>query len=687
MLRKIINTQLKRYLILFAIGLSPSVLVGVMRYVGGLEFAELRMLDVRSRFFSSGQNGPNQDIVLITIDGKSEEALGALPWPQGVYSTILNVLQKAKPESISLMLWFNREWEDAEVFPGKNLFVIRPFIPTHLSRDAIPEVSAWGSLPDSLASAQEQSFSFMPLSEEDGIRRQAQLLVRGENSKGYRYSLELLAICHHFGIDTSRIDISDSFWRGKYLELPKTQGTKIRIPINAQGRMLINFVGDITDFNHISFVDALDLYYSEKFESTFFNKQLLVGITTDEAQRSPTPLGQLSALAIRANVINTLLNQQFISRLSRKADILYMGLLCILMAVFSIFFYKEEKSYSWLLLIGLILLIIHTIFTLTVFQLWGLWIDFTRPFLAITISSVVSSLYLGYFRLQDLVWQLRATQKQLVQSEREAVYGRMTALVRHEIRNSLGSIRSPAEVVQRNFQKDDPLKMRERPDTIIHQMDRIITGVEKLNDMVENELSFFKNTELHFQGNDLSEIINSSLNVVETEIQERNINVSVKIEPNLPTLYVDAERLRIAFTNLIKNACQAMPKGGELIIEAEYHSGMWNAVLQKERGKPKTVSAIVSQLLSWGRSEQNKLNLTSDYTVVKFKDTGSGISEEDKEKIFEPFHTTKPRGLGLGLAIVKNVIAGHNGQITVESQIGKGTIFTVTIPIQHPSVE
>ncbi|MFQ6040368.1 MAG: nitrogen regulation protein NR(II), partial [Candidatus Poribacteria bacterium] len=242
-------------------------------------------------------------------------------------------------------------------------------------------------------------------------------------------------------------------------------------------------------------------------------------------------------------------------------------------------------------------------------------------------------------------------------------------------------------VVQRNFQKDDPLKMRERPDTIIHQMDRIITGVEKLNDMVENELSFFKNTELHFQGNDLSEIINSSLNVVETEIQERNINVSVKIEPNLPTLYVDAERLRIDFTNLIKNACQAMPKGGELIIEAEYHSGMWNAVLQKERGKPKTVSAIVSQLLSWGRSEQNKLNLTSDYTVVKFKDTGSGISEEDKEKIFEPFHTTKPRGLGLGLAIVKNVIAGHNGQITVESQIGKGTIFTVTIPIQHPSVE
>jgi signal transduction histidine kinase len=553
-------------------------------------------------------------------------------------------------------------------------------------------VSAWGNLPDSLASAQEQSFSFMPLSKEDGIRRHAQLLVREQNSKGYRYALELLVICHHFGIDESRINISDSFWRGKYLELPQTEGTKIRIPINAQGRMLINFVGGITDFNHISFVDALDLYYSGKFEETFFNKQLLIGITTDEAQRSPTPLGQLSALAIRANVINTLLNQQFISRLSYKADIVYIGLICVLIAAFSLFFYKEEKSYSWLLLIGLILLMAHTFFALTTFRLWGLWLDFTRPLLAIVISSVVSSLCLGYFRLQGLIWQLQTTQKQLMQSEKEAIYGRMTALVRHEIRNSLGSIRSPAEVVQRNFQKDDPLKMRERPDMIIRHMDRIITGVKKLNDMVENELSFFKDTELHFQGNDLSEIINHSLDAVETEIQERNINISIKIEPNLPMLYVDDERLRIAFTNLIKNACQAMPKGGELKIEAEYHPGKGQEGIglrrsdsenrRRQKGLPLLLASFpVLRNVKPHRHRVDELNLVGDYIVIRFKDTGAGISQGDKEKIFEPFHTTKPRGLGLGLATVKNVIAGHNGQIVVESQIGKGTTFIVAIPI------
>jgi len=650
----------------------------------------------------------NEDIVLITIDGKSQEALGALPWPQGYYLTMLTILQQAKPESVSLMLWFNREWEDSGVFPGKNLFVIRPFsrLPTNPPQHEILEASAWGSLPDSLSSAQEQSFSLIPLSKEDGIHRHAQLLVREKDSNPpqppfapplsprmrrderggrYRYSLELLAICHHLGIDKSRINIIDSFWRGKYLELPETQSVKIRVPIDAQGRMLVNFVGDINDFSYISFVDALNLYDSEKekFAQRFFNKIILIGITTDEAQRSPTPVGQLTALAMRANVINTLLNQNFISRLSRKADILYMGLLCILAAASSVFFYRAGKTTpwppllrgnSWLLLIGLILLIVHTLFTLTAFRLWGIWLDFTRPFLAVVISSVVSSFYLGYLRLRELVWKLQTTQKQLVQSEKEAVYGRMTSLVRHEIRNSLGSIRSPAEIVQRNFQKDDPLKMKEHPEMIIREMGRIIIGVEKLNDMVENELSFFKNTNFHFEESDLSEIITSSLNVVKTDIQERNINVSVAIDPNLPLLFVDPDRLRIAFTNLIKNACQAMSKGGELRIEAKYH-GLSIGDCRLAIGE-KTVSNQQSTIIN----HQSK-----DYAVIKFQDTGPGISAEDKEKIFEPFYTTKPRGLGLGLAIVKNVIAGHNGQIEVESQIGIGTTFAVAIPIQAKS--
>jgi len=684
MLKKIINPQLKKHLILFAIGLSPFVLVGVMRYFGGLEFAELKMLDFRSRFFSHGQNRPINDIVLVTIDSKSTEEWGALPWPQGVYFILLEILQQANPNLISLMIRFNREWESSEVFPGNNLFVIRPFTHTHFSPNEILQVSAWGSLPDNLSSAQEKSFSFMPLSKEDGIYRHAQLLVKDSNRN--QYSLELLAICHNFGIDKSGISIIDSFWRGKHLELSNTSSVKIRIPIDAQGRTLINFRDDIDEFNHISFVDALALYDADKreFAQTFANKLVLIGIT-DEVPYAPTQFGQFNALTMRANVINILLNQNFISRLSCKADILYMGLFCILAVISSVSFYRAEKNYSWLLLIGLTILFVHILFTLMMFRLLGIWVDFTRPFLAIVISSVASSLYLGYLRLRELFGELQTTQNQLVQSEKEAVYGSMIAQVRHEIRNSLDSIRRPAGIVQRNFQKDDPLKMTEKPELIIHQMDRIIMEVGKLNDMVENELSFFQNTNFHFEENGLSEVIDSSLNAVNSEVEERNIKVSVNIDPYLPKLSVDADRMQIAFANLIKNACQAMSEGGELRIEAEYRpgirnpeSGIWNLLLQKGREKARTIS--ISE-----RSEQNKLNLAEDYVVVKFQDTGSGIPEEEKEKIFEPFITTKPRGLGLGLVIVKNVIAGHSGQIAVESKIGTGTTFTVVIPIRTRS--
>jgi signal transduction histidine kinase len=288
--------------------------------------------------------------------------------------------------------------------------------------------------------------------------------------------------------------------------------------------------------------------------------------------------------------------------------------------------------------------------------------------------------------LRELVWKLQTTQKQLVQSEKEAVYGRMTSLVRHEIRNSLGSIRSPAEIVQRNFQKDDPLRMKEHPEMIIREMGRIITGVEKLNDMVENELSFFKNTNFHFEEKDLSEIIDSSLNNVKADIQERNINVSVEIDPNLPLLFVDPDRLRIAFTNLIKNACQAMSKGGELRIEAEMARGQGGKRAREQNGKKARRQEGKRARGQEGKKQQLPLSHFATlpfchFAVIKFQDTGSGISAEDMEKIFEPFYTTKPRGLGLGLAIVKNVIAGHNGQIEVESQIGIGTTFAVAIPI------
>ncbi len=671
--------RLKQHLHLLAVGLLPFIFMGVMRYFEVLEFAEFKTLDVRCRLWPQNIR-PSSEITLITVDGKSKAALGTLPWKQGVYFTLLDVLETARPSAVLLIIWFNREEEQSKAVASENLFVIRPYhTPNDWRQHAIPEVTTWGSLPRSLASARAHSFSSTPFSKTDGIRRHSQLVVIDKNTGRYHYALELLALCHYLGVDASQIRIVNKFWRGKYLELPKTKDNerKWRVPIDDRGRMLIRaapIANHQSPFNHISFVDALNLFASTSgdtfsnevsptdlsshltFKQYFHNKLVLIGITADEAPRAPTPYGQLTALSMRANALNTILTQQFIRRLSRPVDIIYLSLLYIVAVIATILLYRANKSYLWILLIGFMILVVHTIIVLFAFRFRGIWLDFTRPSLAIITSSLVASLYSGYLRLQSLVRELQTTQQQLVQSEKEAVYGRMTAQVRHEIKGILNVIRSPAEVIRTNFHNDDPLNMTEHPEKLIHEMDFIIQNVTKLNDMVENELSFFQNTSFYFDAHDVTQIIHAALIAVEADIQERRIVTSVDIDPNLPKLLADADKLQIAFANLIKNACQAMPSGGALRIEGEYRSGIPN----KKKSDSKVVQGIA---------------------VIKFHDTGSGISPEDKEKIFEPFYTNKPRGLGLGLSIVQNIITGHNGEITVDSHPGKGTTFTVTLPI------
>ena len=265
------------------------------------------------------------------------------------------------------------------------------------------------------------------------------------------------------------------------------------------------------------------------------------------------------------------------------------------------------------------------------------------------MSGIISSLYIGYLRLQNLISELKLTQKQLVQSEKKAVYGEMAKLVRHEIRNFLDSIRRPAEMVRNNFQKSDPLGMREQPEKIINEMDIIIQRVMRLNDMVENELSFFQNKNYNFGMHNLADIANATLDILKPAIQKYNIEYLVEIDQNLPSILVDADKLQIAFMNLIKNACQAMPEGGKLLIEATYHTDK--------------------------RNEKNSI------VVIKFHDTGVGIRAEYTDRIFEPLYTTKARGLGVGLANAKNIVEAHEGEITVErSEPGVGTTFKVTIP-------
>ena len=636
----------KVYFLIVIVSLLPFVVVGFLRDLGAFEFIELQSLDARLHWTAPPSPQISSQMALITIDAKSEgeEKLGLLPWDSYVYTSLIHSLQQIDPKAIGLVVWFNRELEDE--LPGEKLFVLRPYSKVEtVDRHSLPEVTDWHTLPDSLRQAQGWSFSYFPLSDSDGISRSAQLVVKDRDTNTYRYSFAMLILCQIYGVSPASIQLREGFWSGKYLEFNTPAEEAVRIPIDSQGQLFIRFAENEALFQPTSFVDALSMSESETYHflQKFNDKGILIGITTAGVNKRATPLGELSALALRANLLNNLLNRDFVWQLSRGGNLLYVACLAILSAAVTMLIYRSGHGYRSMLLFGSGLILCHLLFVGGMFVLFDLWIEVTGSTLALLLSGVIGSLLLAHLRLRHLLQQLQTTQDQLVRSEKEAVFGVMSARVRHELRNALNLIRAPAEMIRVNFQKQDPLKLREQPEEIVSEMGQIIGWVTKLDEMIEDEFSFFQDSHMNFQRQALEPILKSAVEMVQPVIDENQINVRLSLPPEIPPLLLDADKMRIVFTNLIKNACQAMPSGGMLQIVVEVETSQQNGV-----------------------------------TVI-VKDTGTGIPADELYRIFEPFYTTKPRGLGLGLVNVKNIVEGHNGTVRVESEIGVGTTFFVRL--------
>ena len=645
MLSKLAQSQ-KVYLLIGIVSLLPFIVIGFLRDLNTFEFIELKTLDSRLQWTAPPSPRISSQIALITIDARSEMELGAMPWHSHLYAALIASLQQADPKAIGLVASFNREWPDEQRIPGKKLFVIRPYPkPKTADRYALPEVTEWRTLPYSLTQAQGWGFSYFPLSDSDGISRSAQLVVKDLATDTYRYSFAMSILCQTYGVFPTSIKLWEGFWVGKYLEFNSPAGEVVRIPIDSQGQSFIRFVDDEEVFQPVSFIDALSMSENEtnQFLHEFSNKCILVGITTEGVNKRATPLGELSALALRANLLNGLLNQDFVWQLSRGGNLLYIVCLAILSVAATLLIYRSGHSYRSMLLFGSGLILCHLLFVGGMFVLFDLWIEVTGSTLALLLSSGTSSLLLAHLRLRHLLRQLQTAQDKLVRSEKEAVFGVMSARVRHELRNALNLIRAPAEMIRVNFQKQDPLKLREQPKEIVSEMDQIIGWVTKLDEMIEDEFSFFQDSHMDFRRQALEPILKSAVEMVQPVIDENQIEVQLNLPPEIPPLLLDDDKMRIVFTNLIKNACQAMPSGGTLEIVVEMST-----------------------------SQQDRV------TVI-VKDTGAGIPADELYRIFEPFYTTKPRGLGLGLVNVKNIVEGHGGAVRVESEVGIGTTFFVRL--------
>ena len=647
----------KVYIFICVISLAPFVVMGVLRHFDLFQFIELKTLDGRQLLVHDGQQVSDQ-ISLIAIDDKTEgdEGLGLRSsWPPDLYAALLVPLQAADTKAVGLVMWFNREWQGERSFPSDKLFVPQYYsFRDPITHNSLPEAEAWSRLPHSLQSARG-SFSWFPLSPSDGIHRLAQLVAKDvASTEGYLYSIEILMLCQTYGIAPASIKLREGFWRGQFLELPLPTGTPLRIPINPHGRLFVRFVRDASVFKSTSYLDALETLDTnpDQFQRDFDEQLVLVGVTTANIPIASTPLGEMPALALRANLLNTLLNRDFLWQLSGAANLLYLCCLAICLTAVAILLYRFRCDTRWMVLTASGVFLLHIVFVIAMFVLADAWLEVTASGLAIILAGVMNSLFLAHLRLRDFYFQLQATQDQLVQSEKQAVFGVMSARVRHEVRNALNVIRGPAEIIRTNFQRQDPMNLRNRPEEIVDRMDEIIGWVMKLDEMIDNELSFFQNSALNLQTQALGPILLAAQKMIQPLIDENQIQVTLNWPSKIPSIPLDADKMRVVFTNLMKNACQAMPKGGRLAVDVKF-----SPTTNRSADMSKAIMVIIT-------------------------DTGSGIPADELERIFEPFHTTKPRGLGLGLVNVKNIVEEHGGWVHVESKLGVGTTFFIEFPYQ-----
>jgi signal transduction histidine kinase len=239
-------------------------------------------------------------------------------------------------------------------------------------------------------------------------------------------------------------------------------------------------------------------------------------------------------------------------------------------------------------------------------------------------------------------------QRQMRDAERLSTMGTLAAALAHEIRNPLEALNLNLELLDRS------VKQYKKPASEEGKIERYLkvlnSEVSRLAGIVQNFLSFAHPNRAPSRSIHLAEILRQVLDLIENQAESMNISLSLDIEDE-PIIHAGFEdQLKQLFLNLIINGLEAMPEGGRLSIHA-------------------------------GTAWQTGSELSAPCVVVSIKDTGEGIQAEKLNRLFEPFYSTRSSGTGLGLTIANRIAGEHGGIIRVESSPGKGSTFTVELPL------
>lgn len=228
--------------------------------------------------------------------------------------------------------------------------------------------------------------------------------------------------------------------------------------------------------------------------------------------------------------------------------------------------------------------------------------------------------------------EIEDMQEKLAGAEKLAAMGRFSSIIGHELKNQLSVMRNSVYFLKMKIEAED--------EKVKRNFDILEKEIVETDRIIENILTFARTKKPQLASLDLKTILLASVNNV--QIPER-IDIVTRIDEDLPPIQADEIQITRIFVNIILNAIQAMERGGKLTIRT-------------------------------GRE--------GDSITIIFEDTGPGIKEEDRVRIFEPFFSTKIRGLGLGLAVSKIIVEAHGGSIDIESEVGKGAVVKIKLPMK-----
>ncbi len=237
--------------------------------------------------------------------------------------------------------------------------------------------------------------------------------------------------------------------------------------------------------------------------------------------------------------------------------------------------------------------------------------------------------------------RLQATQQELLVAERMATVGALSLKVAHEVRNPIAAIELNAEMLQDIVRGRAGADMDEATGLVAAIRDQVTT----LDALTEEYLAFARFPKPNFEDESINHLLEELAAFVRPVATRQGLTIHVATDPTVPMMEIDRALLRQAILNLVKNAMEALSRGGALTIES--------------RCEGEAVTIAVS-------------------------DTGGGITAEVAERLFEPFFTTKPQGTGLGLSITRQIIEEHGGDLAWHNREGAGATFTIRLPIKRP---